>query len=394
MSAAHLSSSDSAPTVSAWPAWCCSAGAGPEARPGNQVRVWHADQGNGNGIGGEDGMGQADTQQTSVAAPPSATSRRPSRRVRLLAAAIGWGCLLMAAVPLLAVADGGRRNLAVILVAALAAWATLPAVLAPLVLAAARLWRSAAAALVVLLVVLISLRPWPHGNGDPGRDAVPLTVVGQNMLFGQADAEELVARVRAARADVVVLTELTPEALARVDTAGLGRLLPYRVVQPRPWAGGTGLFSRTPLSQGRSVDGTAFEAVEALTDLDGRRIRLVGAHPVPPLQPRWQADHARLEQRYRPLLAAGEQVVVAGDFNATTGNQPFRGLLGAGFLDAGAARLWAWQGQTWPTDQGPFPVLRIDHVLAPQGSAVDRVETYRITGSDHAGLVVRLRLAR
>jgi hypothetical protein len=82
------------------------------------------------------------------------------------------------------------------------------------------------------------------------------------------------------------------------------------------------------------------------------------------------------------------------------GGGAFRRLLDAGFTDAGRARLWAWEQPTWPvggTDESPLtrhtqPLIRIDHVLVPQAAAVESVSSAALAGSDHAGVVARVRL--
>ncbi len=119
---------------------------------------------------------------------------------------------------------------------------------------------------------------------------------------------------------------------------------------------------------------------------------VAAVHPAPPQLPTWAADHAALAAAFGPGIAAGEQVVLAGDFNATTGNGPFRRLLEIGLVDAAQAGSWAWQGQSWPADRLPLPVIRIDHVLAPRGTVVDRIDTLHQPGTDHRGVIATLTL--
>lgn len=343
-------------------------------------------------------MSQADAAtvgRSSVTEPSPAGRTR--RWTSVLLGRLGWAVIAGVGLSLLIVAFGGGPNQWLALGGALAAWTAPAVVVAILLLGAARRWRAVLVALAVLLLIVVWLRPYPHGNGSAGRSgagAVALTVMTQNMLFGRADAASLVAEVRRSGVGVLVLTELTPQAAARLDAAGLGEVLPHRFALPKPWAAGTGLYSATPLLDAREVPGTGFTTIEADTQVDGRRVTLIAAHSTPPQDPTWEADHALLAEAVERRVRAGAAVVLAGDLNSTPGNRPFRRLLEAGVVDAGTARNWAWQGQTWPTDLLPFRVLRIDHVLAPRGTTVDSVETQLIDGSDHAGLVVRLQLAR
>lgn len=197
-----------------------------------------------------------------------------------------------------------------------------------------RLRRSTLIAVIALLGALAWLKPHPHGGGHadgPPGGGLQLRVMTQNLLFGEADASALVARVRAEQPDVLMLTELTPDAVRRLDAAGLADLMPHRTLAPQDHASGSGLYSTRDLIEPSTVPGTAFAAVQARIDLGGKRITVAAVHPTPPQMTAWAADHAALRSRFGPQLAAGEPVVLAGDFNATVFNEPFRRLLQAGF---------------------------------------------------------------
>src|ERR1700730_12455578 len=61
-----------------------------------------------------------------------------------------------------------------------------------------------------------------------------LRVLTANLLVGRAVAEAVAELVCRKPADVLFVQELTDEAAARLQRAGLGDLLPYRVTQPTP----------------------------------------------------------------------------------------------------------------------------------------------------------------
>ncbi len=345
-------------------------------------------------------MGVLEAEPTDGAATGAAPSPGAGSPLRIAARLLGWAVLAGPLASLAAVADGGSRSMLVVLLAALTAWAAPVTVLALVVFGAARLWRNALVAGAVLLVVLAWQRPFPHGSGDPAGITVALTVMTQNVLFGEADPDELVSRVRAARPDVLVLTELTPQGVAAFDAAGLASVLPYRYLAPAGGATGTGIYAATPLTRTRPMEGTWFNAVEAVLEVAGRQVTVAGVHPVTPYNSRWATDHELLVDRLGPRVRAGETLVVAGDFNATQYNAPFARLLDAGFTDAGQARLWAWQQPSWPIDgiaDAPLtsrvpPLIRIDHVLVPRGAGVESVSSAHLPGTDHAGVVAMVRL--
>jgi endonuclease/exonuclease/phosphatase (EEP) superfamily protein YafD len=320
------------------------------------------------------------------------TRGRPAaaRVVRVVAAGLAAAALLAVLASLTAVLLGGDGSIPVVLLAALAAWTAPATAIALALLALARLRWAAIATLVLLVGVLGWLRPFPRGGPEPAGRTQRLTVLSQNLFFGQADARQVVATVRREHVDVLVLTELTPAALTALDAAGLAQVLPHRVADPRSGAGGTGLFAALPLRRGQAPVGTTFASVEAVADLGGRPLRLLGVHPAPPQLPTWQADHDLLRDALARPLAEGEPMVVLGDFNATRGNRPFRRLLDAGLADAAEQRAWAWQQQTWPAGGRLPPGIRIDHVLLSRPVAVDRVGTVRVAGTDHLGVLAVL----
>ena len=88
-----------------------------------------------------------------------------------------------------------------------------------------------AVAAVVALVGLVLHGWWfaPQVTGDnpaPAAGAQRMTVMTANLFEGQGDAQDVVDAVRSDHVDLLVLEEITPDALARLDAAGLADLLP------------------------------------------------------------------------------------------------------------------------------------------------------------------------
>lgn len=225
-----------------------------------------------------------------------------------------------------------------------------------------------------------------HASGRPD-----LVVMTSNLRLGQADTAE-VARVAVAQhVDVLVVEEVTTEALASM-TALRGRL-PYVVGQPAPGAWGTVVFSRyrvTDVTRLPVTKGTWQLRVEAPTPF-----WFVGVHTAQPLNaaPWWRSDHARLVTAARALSGP---VVLAGDFNATLDLRPMRRLVAAGFSDAARQANSGWQ-PTWPSAPdaaGALPfglgLLTLDHVLVDDHWSTISTSTYSIDRSDHRALVARL----
>jgi endonuclease/exonuclease/phosphatase (EEP) superfamily protein YafD len=85
--------------------------------------------------------------------------------------------------------------------------------------------------------------------------------------------------------------------------------------------------------------------------------------------------------------------VLAGDFNATFDQTPFRDLVDRGYRDAGAA---AGKGlePTFPRAYHAIPPITIDHVLADRRLGVVEYSVEELPGSDHRAVYAELALPR
>ncbi|MGI9006995.1 MAG: endonuclease/exonuclease/phosphatase family protein, partial [Streptosporangiaceae bacterium] len=261
-------------------------------------------------------------------------------------------------------------------------------------------WRLALALAVPAAVLAAwQLPPRRLGGGDQGAgladDRGPeLRLLTLNVERGQARAELLVSALLDCRADVLVAQEVTPEAVAWLDKAGLPELFPHGVVDARPDSAGAAIWSRWPLTALAPVPGLVSAAPRAVLHVGGRPVTLTCVHLPPPVAGRarrWQAELAQL--RSLPRTTAGPQLV-AGDFNATRDHRPFRRLLAAGYRDcADAAARRRWPAVTWPSGGLRLPVMRLDHVLASRGDfTVAQSRTVRVAGTDHRGVLTVLRV--
>jgi endonuclease/exonuclease/phosphatase (EEP) superfamily protein YafD len=258
----------------------------------------------------------------------------------------------------------------------------------------ARCWREALVAVVVVAAFAAFVLPRAVAGADTaGRDGGALTVLSVNILGGGADVGRVVDLVRREKPDVLSVQELTPEAVARLDAAGLATALPHRALRPRPGVSGTGLFARYPLIAGRGLDQrSTFDMARATLKLPSRDVEFVAVHTSPPLPGpptgRWARDFGLLPRPDRD----GPLRVLAGDFNATLDHGPLRDLLGSGYADAAAA-VGAGLVPTWPNGH-TLPPVTIDHVLVDDRAGVRLVRVFDVPGSDHRAVVAQLRLPR
>ncbi|GAA1818668.1 endonuclease/exonuclease/phosphatase family protein [Agromyces neolithicus] len=127
--------------------------------------------------------------------------------------------------------------------------------------------------------------------------------------------------------------------------------------------------------------------------VDGDGPRIVAVHAVAPI--RWELRNWRSDLKWLAAQCEGDDVIMAGDFNATLDHFAGHGADGGDLgrcSDAAAAAGSAALG-TWPTDVPPLLGSPIDHVLATPGWTVDGfrvVDELDGAGSDHRPIVATL----
>jgi endonuclease/exonuclease/phosphatase (EEP) superfamily protein YafD len=306
--------------------------------------------------------------------------------------------------PLVARAAGGEPPDPYPRLAALAPLATLVAFAGVAVAAAASWWLALLLSIPALILLAWQL-PLATRTGretasvpqmpDPGPGALTLRVLSLNVLRGSADPAAVVRAIERHGVDVLVMQELTPGMVHRLAEAGIDILLPHCHLDPRPKAGGTGLWARWPLTPLPPVPGMVAAAPRArIEPVDGWPVTVTGVHPKAPMRHnvrRWQQELAAIRSA---LVSSDGPQVVAGDFNASRDHRPFRDLLAAGFLDcADSARRRPWPGFTWPAGRWIPSIMRLDHVLVSRGSATVRASrNIRVPGTDHRGVLAAIQL--
>jgi endonuclease/exonuclease/phosphatase (EEP) superfamily protein YafD len=264
----------------------------------------------------------------------------------------------------------------------------LAAMALPLTVAALVRDRPAFVAAVVVTAVFGGIvLPRAFGGDAPHASGPELRVLTANLRFGNAGDATLVDLVRRTQAEVLSVQEFTPEAARRLDEAGIGRLLPYRMLDPQPGAAGIGLYARYPLKQ-LPVQGPTMSAMPsaALAVPGTAPVRMTAVHPPAPLGPdiaSWTHDLRRLPR----ATPDGQVGILAGDFNATLDHARLRQVIRSGYVDAADVK-----GQGLVSTFRPWPPITIDHVLADRRCAVLKVKIYGQPRSDHRALFAVLRL--
>ncbi|GGO72040.1 endonuclease/exonuclease/phosphatase family protein [Nonomuraea cavernae] len=255
--------------------------------------------------------------------------------------------------------------------------------------------RPAAAVVGIAAVVAMGLAVAPRAlaDGNPAAHGPVMRVLAANLMVGQADTAQLMTLVGQVRPDVLTLQELTPEAMRRLEAAGLRATLPHAVTRPLPGVGGSAVYARHPLTAGETIKLGAFGQARAwLAHPGGARVEIVSVHPCAPKrigrQPCWQGGLDALPR------GGGALRLLAGDFNATLDHLPMRELLASGYRDAADVMGHGFTA-TWPQALGRtfrLPGVAIDHVLADSRMAVRDFRVLDLRHTDHRPVFAEVRL--
>jgi endonuclease/exonuclease/phosphatase (EEP) superfamily protein YafD len=274
-------------------------------------------------------------------------------------------------------------------------------VLVPTALRARGSGRTATAGLAVVALLGVGLHaywsrgPYVGAGGSRSTTAGSVRVMTTNMFYGGASARRVVRLAEQNDVALLVLEEVTPEALAGLRRAGVDRLLGHRAGSTRPGTRRTLVFSTSPMGRMRWLEPGFGNGVLDVRLAGLGRVHLVAAHPRPPKNDvdQWLEGQELVREAAQAL--SGPTLVV-GDLNATMDHASLRALAADGFQDAVTQARSGWQ-PTWPSagqvsvlGVGPPPLFAIDHVLTRSGPRAVRTRTYDVPGTDHRALVVTL----
>ncbi len=232
-------------------------------------------------------------------------------------------------------------------------------------------------------------------------DAQPtLRLLTFNVSAANRRYDEVAAYLHDSGADLILILEVTPAWYDQLDRTvrAAGR---YRFVASdvRPGAFGIALLAADPPHESAfefhtartfelTRDAVEIPSIEATVSLAGRRICVLGTHPLPPVRA-WAAAH-RDEQLAAAGRWAGEHrpAVVFGDLNATPWSHGFKKLTRSGDLinsQRGRGYQPTWSNFGWQVNRIP-----IDHCLHSRELVTLTRHVGRNLGSDHNALHVEL----
>ncbi|MFN2556151.1 MAG: endonuclease/exonuclease/phosphatase family protein [Nitriliruptorales bacterium] len=269
-------------------------------------------------------------------------------------------------------------------------WWSLPGLPLAAIAGVRRRWRLAAWLAVPAATFVYSFGPFFVGSPPPVRGE--LRVAAYNTFIRAPDVSHIVALVRDERPDVLILEEVLPQPAVLLRRS-LADRLPHVWVSESSRVGGVAVLSRYPITEvrpiakaGRVSRPTAVVVLDLgnrpRSDLPARtaggdrsggqhRVQVVPVHLTSPCpscgesvlgRQAFEAGIRRQEtEAIIRSLDTNLPAIVAGDFNSTSRNDPYRLLVSAGFVDA-QLEAGSGPGFTWP-DRSP-PLLRLDWIFS------------------------------
>lgn len=256
----------------------------------------------------------------------------------------------------------------------------------------ARRWRRAGIATLLLIMLLAPLITtlWP-AQRRAARDG--LTIVSANLWRNNQNPAQIAAWIRAQRADVVILAEVS--GTSKHIPAQLADLYPWRSSCTATGSCSTWILSRIrpstiyPLARGDSEGRRALSAFAIEIPILGEAVTIIGVHLARPgLAGRQTRDLAELAGLIARILPTS--LIIAGDFNATPAMFAMQKL-----YRATATRPVSGFASSWPTASANhyLPMgVPIDQLLVSRDWQVDAFSQGPDLGSDH--LPLRATLAR
>lgn len=256
---------------------------------------------------------------------------------------------------------------------------------------------SIGAALLVVLTVAVQANWSSFGHPTDIGQYTEIRVLSSNLRKGQAEAPAFVSLANES-ADVVTVSELTPDAVERFSKAGLDDAFPYSVLFPAPGAGGIGIWSRFPMAEVASAKSQT--SVAARLEVPDVRLNplVASIHVYSPLAydansfDGWENSIARVGAELEDLASAAGpgSVIVGGDFNSTPDMYQFRSLLTDGYRDS-VEQTGAGFAPSFPSRNKIPSLITIDHVLT-RNAATSSIITVRLPGADHRALLATIKV--
>lgn len=210
-----------------------------------------------------------------------------------------------------------------------------------------------------------------------------LNVLQPNMRHADA-----VRSIIESGADVVSVQEVGPE-WASALREGLSEEYPHFIIVPRTNCYGIALFSKLPVAHAEPLQVAGTTMLHADVMVGEERVRVYAVHATSPGGfGQYRRRNAQLAELADRVSSHAGPVVVVGDLNTVHWDDAYRRLCArSGLRPVNPSSL-----VTWPS-LGPLAFIPLDHALVTGGLLPSAINSFRIKGSDHRGIITDLHIA-
>lgn len=242
--------------------------------------------------------------------------------------------------------------------------------------------------LAVILINTFEVAPFYFTKKDVHTDlnSTSLKVVSLNLYSGNVEKKLALDYLTNSSADIIIVSELTPEWANELQT--LNAIYPYAKAIVQNGNFGIGAISKYPIDINEVifVDESRIPILDLSIELSSRNLNFIAAHAFPPIG----AIGSELRSEYfQSLIAAAKKSnpeFICGDFNATPWSIKFKN-----FFDLANMRLPMGHGilKTWPVTVSLL-AIPIDHCLVSNENTILSYKKGIDVGSDHYPLELNL----
>jgi len=246
-------------------------------------------------------------------------------------------------------------------------------------------------ALLILGFYASQIIPWycAAGADRQSADDVAIRFCFANVFCDNYDYDAFLRQTVNADIDIMVLEEVTQGWLDAL--APLRQRLPFEFSRPHDNPAGMAILSRFPLTGMQTENFVSFGAptLSAIADVDGLPVKIIAAHPAPPLN-----EHFR-QQRNLHIKLLAERLrqekgphIVAADMNTTVWTNSYRQFVEiTGMIDA---RQGFGICPTWPTKYSSLLRIPLDYIFHSDDFMTIKFTSLEPFGSDHLAIIAEL----
>ncbi|HEY9772974.1 MAG TPA: endonuclease/exonuclease/phosphatase family protein [Planktothrix sp.] len=248
------------------------------------------------------------------------------------------------------------------------------------------IWAAVFAALTAANAAAIAMLWLPSDLPPLQKNVGELSLLDMNLFVDNQNKPAVLEAINKFKPDVIVLEELNPDMLAKLEPAL--KEYPYELCAPDKTPFGIGIFSKTKLDNRKKNPLNLAKSFVLSSDVEvgGKPITIIAMHAFPPISSYGISLDSSIISGLPALIGKSQKsVIMVGDFNSTPWSSMFRKLKGSGNLNDSE------QGRGLQNSWLTIP-LPIDHCLYTSDLRVLSRELGAPFGSDHLPLFCRIKV--